>query len=69
MLHMKCISKCAIPKRVAFDSEWAAYQLRRDVVFRNKSHSFNLLSLFETSSSITGEFIINYGGSVIDYTR
>lgn len=32
MLHMKCISKCAVPKRVAFDSEWAAYQLRRDVV-------------------------------------
>lgn len=32
MLHMKCISKCVIPKLVAFDSEWAAYQLRRDVV-------------------------------------
>lgn len=29
---MKCISKCTVPKCVAFDSEWAEYQLRRDVV-------------------------------------
>lgn len=32
MLHVNCISKCAIPRRVVFDSEWAEYQLRRNVV-------------------------------------